>query len=276
MNLLIRRISSRYSTGAAHRLDKHRLGHGLQTPRMVSLRKSHAEMLKPFFYEHQRMRQNAMVIDPVAIANTPKVRESAFAEPWKTVNVSVEEVSAFDRAEVDDGSPDFVYDIGPMRDVTNTHPFDVPAAQPSTTIFSRKPGEGIFTEVTPGPYGQREFKYLYLIDHNGMHIVREMTPCPESSRGIPMHSFIKTRGIVAGEIFFDEANPKVAYINFGSARLTFKNAAEADMTARFVLSLGYDKIVAVYPDRDFALTPYDMNDRYGKALANAIYLKESL
>jgi hypothetical protein len=134
----------------------------------------------------------------------------------------------------------------------------------------------VFAGVATGPYGQREFKYLYLIDHDGMHIVREMTPCPESSRGIPMHSLIISDGVVGGEIFFDDDNPKVAYINFGSARLTFRDAEEADRTARFVLSLGYEKIIAVYAERDFSIKPYGMKDRYGEALANAVYVREPL
>ncbi len=169
-----------------------------------------------------------------------------------------------------------LYNIAPYREVSNTNPFDADSSPLEHQLQSRKPGEGIFTDVATGPYGQREFKYLYLIDFNGMHIIREMTPCEESSRGVPVHSMIKYRGVIGGEIFFDDQYPRVAYVNFGSARLTFRNTLEAESTAKFILSLGYDKIVAVYPDRDFATAPYGMKDRYGDSLANAVYVREQL
>lgn len=276
MNSLISRTCSRYSTGFAHRADKHLTLHQLRPPSMAPKKKTHLELLAPFFYEHKRMKEDAMVIDPVQVDNTPKKRESTFADPWKVVSVSEREIALLKAMGEEGFETDEIYGIGPERDVTNTHPFDLPSNQPSTKIKTKKPGEGAFTEVATGPYGQREFKYLYLIDHNGMHIVREMSPCPESSRGIPLHSLIKSFGVVGGEIFFDDDDPKTAYINFGSARLTFRNTAEADKTARFVLSLGYEKIVAVYPDRDFSSAPYSMKDRYGKALPNAVYIRESL
>lgn len=276
MNSLITRTCSRYSTGFAHRADKHLTLHNLRPPSMAPKKKSHQELLAPFFYEHQRMKQDAMVIDPIQVDNTPKARESTFANPWKVVAVSDREIAALTAMNEEGFETDEVYGIGPEREAINTHPYDLPSATPSTKIQTKKPGEGAFTAVATGPYGQREFKYLYLIDCNGMHIVRELSPCPESSRGIPLHSLIKSLGVVGGEIFFDDENPKTAYINLGSARFPFRDAAEADKTARFVLSLGYEKIVAVYPDRDFSTAPYGMKDRYGEGLANAVYIRESL
>lgn len=276
MNFLINRTCSRYSTGFAHRADKHLTLHTLRPPSMAPKKKTHQELLAPFFYEHQRMKQDAMVIDPVQVDNTPKKRESSFADPWKVVTVSDREIAALMTMNEEGFEEDEVYGIGPERAAINTHPYDLPSAQPSTKIQTKKPGEGAFTEVATGPYGQREFKYLYLVGRKGMDIVREMSPCPESSRGIPLHSLIKSFAVVGGEIFFDDEDPKTAYMNFGSARFPFRDAAEADKTARFVLSLGYEKIVAVYPDRDFSTVPYGMKERYGKALANAVYIRESL
>jgi hypothetical protein len=277
MHSIVARGCSRYATGHAHRADKYLSAHNLRPPRMLSQKKpSHTELLAPFFYKHQRMKEDAMVIDPVAIAKAPKVRESTFADPWKVVRVSEKEILAFEGMEDDNLHSCVAYGIGVEKEVTNTNPYDLPSAATSAKISSKKPGEGTFNDVATGPYGQREFKYLYVIDHSGMHIVREMTACPESSRGIFMHSLIKDRGVLGGEIFFDDDNPKVVYINFGSSRLTFRNTAEADMTARFILSLGYEKVVAVYADRDFDMAPYGMKDRYGQALANAVYVRESL
>ena len=275
MNVILKCSLPRSATGVSRRADKYLAAHYLQPPRM-KIKKSLEELLLPFFTEYKRMKLEAMTVDPVQIANTPKVHLSTFAHPWKVVTVSDDEISKFINMDENDFDSNGVYNIGPARSVSNTNPFDLPSACPSIQIKSKKPGEGVFTNVTTGPYGQREFKYLYLIDHSGMHIVREMTPCPESSRGIPMHSLIKSHGVVGGEIFFDDDNPKVAYINFGSARLTFRDAAEADRTARFVLSLGYEKIIAVYPDRDFSINPYGMKDRYGESPAHVVYVKGSL
>ena len=275
MNLLLKCSLPRSAPSVTRRADKYLAARHLLPPRMV-IKKSLEELLFPFFNEYKRMKLEAMTVDPVQIANTPKVHKSTFADPWKVAKVSDDEISELVNMDEDDFDSGVVYNIGPDRSVSNTNPFDLPSTTPSVQIKSKKPGEGIFADVTTGPYGQREFKYLYLIDHSGMHIVREMTPCPESSRGIPMHSLIKSHGVVGGEIFFDDDNPKVAYINFGSARLTFRDAEEADKTARFVLSLGYEKVIAVYAERDFSVKPYGMKDRYGELLANAAYVRESL
>ena len=201
MNLLLKCSVPRSATSMTRRADKYLAAHHLKPPRMV-VKKSLEELLLPFFTEYKRMKLEAMKVDPVQIAHSPKVHQSTFAEPWKVVSVSNDEISALKEMDEDSFDSDVVYNIGPDRGVSNTNPFDLPSATPSIQIKSKKPGEGVFTDITTGPYGQREFKYLYLIDHNGMHIVREMTPCPESSRGIPMHSLIKSHGVVGGEIFF--------------------------------------------------------------------------
>lgn len=276
MNLISSRISARCHYGAGH-LANH--GHGPRRQRVPTLSprtETYTDPMAKFKAEHDRMKKQAMRIDPIAIANAPKVRESSLATPWKTVTVSDDEIAALAQMAYPFLHRGVIYDIGTPREVSNTNPFDAHPRAAKLKLQTRKPGEGIFNGVASGPYGQREFKYLYVVDADGMHIVRELTPCKVSSRGVALHSLMKYRGVLGGEIFFDDENPRVATINFGSARLTFRNAEEADRTARFVVSLGYDKVIAVYPDRDFSQVPYGMKDRYGEALSNAVYVRASL
>jgi hypothetical protein len=244
---------------------------------MVSRTAHYTDPLAKAYAEYQEMKKKAMVVDPKVIAAAPKVISSTLAEPWKVVTVPESEFAALKATQYhgfEFGKT--LYNIASQKPPSNTNPYDADTLPLEDQLQSRKPGEGIFTNVATGPYGQREFKYLYLIDFAGMHIIRELTPCEESSRGVPLHSMIKLRGVVGGEIFFDDQNPGVAYINLGSARFTFQNSVEAENVAKFILSLGYDKIVAVYPDRDFSTAPYGMKDRYGEELANAVYIRESL
>lgn len=277
MNLLATRISARSSTNLHRNVLKGSVGNDRRAPRMVPRTVLYTDPLAKAFAEYREMKKNAMVVDPKVIAATPKVISSTLAEPWKVVTVPESEFAALKATQYhgfEYGKS--LYNIAPQKPPSNTNPYDADTLPLEDQLQSRKPGEGIFTNVATGPYGQREYKYLYLIDFDGMHIIREMTPCEESSRGIPLHSMIKLRGVVGGEIFFDEQNPGVAYVNFGSARFTFQDAVEAENAAKFILSLGYDKIVAVYQERDFLKVPYGMKDRYGEALANAVFVKESL
>lgn len=277
MNLLATRTSARSSINFHHRSGKGPMNQGRQAPRMVPRTVLYSYALAKEYGEYLEMKKKAMVVDPMAIANTPKVVSSTFAAPWKVVTVSESEIAVLKGMHYEGfelGKK--LYNIAPYREVSNTNPFDADSSSLEHQLQSRRPGEGIFSDVATGPYGQREFKYLYLIDFKGMHIIREMTPCQESSRGVPLHSMIKYRGVIGGEIFFDDQNPRVAYVNFGSARLTFRTRLEAENAAKFILSLGYDKIVAVYPDRDFATAPYGMRDRYGDDLANAVYVRATL
>ena len=277
MNLLLKGRVPRSSTNFHRNALKNSADLGRQAPRMVPRTAHYTDPLLKAFVAYQEMKKKAMVVDPKVIAATTKVISSTLAEPWKVVTVPESELAALVAMlyhGLEYGKP--LYNIAPQKPPSNTNPYDANTLPLEDQLQSRKPGEGIFTNVAAGPYGQREFKYLYLIDFAGMHIIREMTPCEESSRGIPLHSMIKLRGVVGGEIFFDDENPGVAYINLGSARFTFQNSVEAENVAKFILSLGYDKIVAVYQERDFSKAPYDMDDRYGTSLANAVYVRESL
>lgn len=276
MNSLATRIIARTSTNLHRNVLKGSVDHGHRAPRMVPRTVLYTDPLAKAYAEYQEMKKKAMVVDPKVIAATPKVISSTLAEPWKVVIVPENELAAL-KATHHHGFEfgKTLYNIGSLGPPSNTNPYDADTLPLKDQLQSRKPGEDIFTNVARGPYGQREYKYLYVIAED-MNIIREMTPCEKSSRGIPLHSMIKSRGVVGGEIFFDDQNPRVAYINFGSARFTFRSSEEAENASKFILSLGYDKIVAVYQDRDFSKAPYDNNDRYGESLANAVYLRESL
>ncbi len=277
MNLLATRIRTRFSKNLGNHDSTASAGHGRRIPRVAHRTAVYTYPLAKEYTEYLEMKKKAMVIDPKIIASTPKIVSSTFAEPWKVVSVSEREIGSLKAMHYDGFEfGKTLYNIAPYREISNTNPFDTDTLALENQLQSRKPGEGIFTDVVTGPYGQREFKYLYLIDFEGMHIIREMMPCEASSRGVPLHSLIKHRGVIGGEIFFDDQNPRVAYVNFGSARLTFRKAEEAENAAKFVLSLGYDKIVAVYADRDFSVAPYGMKDRYGESLANAVFVREGL
>lgn len=277
MNLLATRTTARFSTNSGRHACKGSADYGRRAPSMVSRKVVYTYALAKEYAEYLEMKKKAMVIDPKVIASTPKVISSTFADPWKVVSVSEREIAdlkAMHYEGFEFGKT--LYNIAPYREISNTNPFDADTRALENQLQTRKPGEGIFTDVATGPYGQREFKYLYLIDFAGMHIVREMMPCEASSRGVPLHSLIKYRGVIGGEIFFDDQNPRVAYVNFGSARLSFRTAKEAENAAKFILSLGYEKIVAAYSDRDFSAAPYGMKDRYGESLANAVFVREGL
>lgn len=277
MNSITSRLIARSSTNLHRHSLTGSVDYGRRAPRMVPRTAHYTDPLAKAYAEYQEMKKKAMVVDPKVIAATPKVISSTLAEPWKVVAVPESELAALKTMRyhgLEYGKS--LFNIAPQRPPSNTNPYDANTLPLEDQLQSRKPGEGIFANVATGPYGQREYKYLYLIDFAGMHIIREMTPCEESSRGIPLHSMIKLRGVVGGEIFFDDQNPRVAYVNFGSARFTFQDAVEAENASKFILSLGYDKIVAVYQERDFSKAPYGMKDRYGEALANAVFVRESL
>ena len=276
MNSLATRIIARTSTNLHRNVLKGSVDHGHRAPRMVPRTVLYTDPLAKAYAEYQEMKKKAMVVDPKVIAATPKVISSTLAEPWKVVIVPENELAALKATHYDGFEfGKTLYNIGPLRPPSNTNPYDADTLPLKDQLQSRKPGEGIFTNVAKGPYGQREYKYLFLVAKK-MYIIHELTPCEESSRGFALHSMIKSRGVVGGEIFFDDQNPGVAYINLGSARFTFRNSVEAENVAKFILSLGYDKIVAVYPDREFSTAPYGMKDRYGESLANAVFVRESL
>ena len=232
---------------------------------------AHDVCLKAFKQAWLEDKKKAIVVDLAKLRDAPRTTDTTLARPWKEIQVSPAEIKALRDSQYHCLEFRELYAIGKLRDVVNSNPYDVDNLALADQLLSRKPGEGPFTGVVTGPYGNRDFKYLYVIDHAGMHIIREMTPCEASSRGIALHSLIKNKGVIGGEIFFDHDDPGTVVINFGSARLPIQNSVQAEQTARFVLSLGYTRVVAVFPDRELSSEAYGMKDRYGSQVQNVVF-----
>jgi len=219
---------------------------------------------------------NAMLVDVDRINDNPHLTDTELARPWRKVLVPKRRIEDLKHTHYYySGSSTMLWGIGPERPVVNCNRYDVkPWAIDSERMDSR-PGKGPFQRVVRGAYGNRNFKYLWAIDHTGMKIAREMTPCWASSRGIITHSILVDQGVIGGEIFFDMHEHDKVYINFGSARLPITHIRQAEKTAEFILALGYQQVVAMIPDRDLRETPYGMHDRYGQHVENIVFTPEA-
>ncbi len=232
----------------------------------------HAECLHAFRVQWARDKQKAMTVDLTTLNDGPRLTDTRLDKPWRIVEVPRERLETLKRCEYSYCSSLVgMWSIGFGRDVANCNPIDVNPGALYHERMTRRPGEGRFDRVVPGAYGNRNFKYLFAIDHCGMHIAREMTPCSLDSRGIITHSKLVDRGVIGGEIFFDVDDPGKVCINFGSARLPIQNTQQAYRTAEFVLALGYHTVVAMIPDRELAEQPYGMGDRYGSNVQNVVF-----
>lgn len=230
------------------------------------------DRLHQFRVQWARDRQNAMQVNLDRLNDSPRSTETRLAAPWRTVEVPRERLDLLRRSEYSYCSAMVgMWCIGAGREVANCNPVDINPGALDRERLTRRPGQGRFDQVVPGAYGNRNFKYLFAIDHLGMHIAREMTPCNLDSRGIITHSKLVDRGVIGGEIFFDIDDPGKVYINFGSARLPIQNTEQAYATAEFVVSLGYETVVAMIPDRDLSQQPYGMADRYGEGVQNVVF-----
>lgn len=222
--------------------------------------------------EWAKARTQAMVVDVERLDDSPETTDTGLAKPWRTVLVPRERLERLSHIDYPcAGSSTLLWGIGPERPVANCNPFDV---NPRAIDFERstsRPGKGPFRDIARGAYGNRKFKYLWAIDHRGMHIAREMTPCRLSSRGIITHSILVERGIVGGEMFFDRTDCGKVLINFGSARLPLQEIWQAEKAAEFVLALGYHTVIAMIPDRKLVDYPYGMGDRYGSKVQNVMF-----
>lgn len=222
--------------------------------------------------EWAKARAQAMVINIERLDDSPEATDTSLDRPWRTVLVPSPRLELLRHIDYPcSGVSSLLWGIGPERAVAHCNPFDV---NPRAIDFERstsRPGKGPFRDVARGAYGNRNFKYLWAIDHRGMHIAREMMPCRLSSRGIITHSILVDRGIVGGEIFFDRMDAGKVYVNFGSARLPLEDAWQAEKTAEFVLALGYHTVVAMLPDRKLGERPYGMTDRYGSKVQNVVF-----
>ena len=198
---------------------------------------------------------------------------STFALSTRVVSMSASDIESFlvQKAEVHQG---VLHGIGKLRLPSDCNPLEVDGFILEDHMQSTRPGLGRFKEVACGGYDNRPYKYLYVIDEEGLHIVREFTECEKSSRGIAVHSLIKSHGIIGGEAFFDANESSRVYINFGSSRYYPTSVQQMENTAKYWLACGYDEVVAVYSSRDLQNKPYGMKDRYGKNLPNVIYRRD--
>lgn len=232
-----------------------------------------------FRVQWARDRQKAIQVDLSTVNDHPLLTDTTLAQPWRTVIVPNRKLAAlkFHEYPVPTGIGP-LWGIGECRPVSNCNPVDINPKAIDSDRLTRRPGpysrHGRFDGVVRGAYGNRNFKYLYAIDHHGMHIVREMTPCALSSRGIPTHSILVEQGAAAGEIFFDIDDASKVYLNYGSARIPIEDVRQAEKVAEFVLALGYGTVVAMIPDRDLKKYPYCMQDRYGKEIENIVFKRE--
>jgi hypothetical protein len=226
-------------------------------------------------FEWAKARTQAMTVDVSRINETPRETDTVLLPPWRTVLVPKPRIEALKTFAYNYCSPSiWMWNIGYGRPVANCNPYDVNPGAIDHERMTRRPGKGHFDSVARGAYGNRNFKYLWAIDHKGMHIAREMTPCKLSSRGVITHSILVDKGINAGEIFFDLDDPTKVFINFGSARLPMRDVREAEHTAEFLLALNYRTVVAMIPNRDLKEYPYCMADRYGPHVENIVFKLE--
>ncbi len=132
-----------------------------------------------------------------------------------------------------------LHGIGKLRLPSDCNPLEVSEFALEDQTKTTRPGLGRFKDVLSGGYDNRPYKYLYVIDHEGLHLVREFTECEQSSRGIAVHSLIKSHAIIGGEAFFDANEPSRVYINFGSSRYFPTSVKQMENTAKYWLALGF-------------------------------------
>ena len=244
----------------------------VQAPQMKSRRFIDAYAEAPPYlrsYVQDWLEKNQQKLD-LSSSEVNAPGNSSFALPAGVVCMSASDIESFlvQKAEVHQG---VLHGIGKLRLPSDCNPLEVDGFILEPHTQSTRPGLGRFKEVACGGYDNRPYKYLYVIDEEGLHIVREFTECEKSSRGIAVHSLIKTHGIIGGEAFFDVVEPSRVYINFGSSRYYPTSVQQMENTAKYWLACGYDEVVAVYSSRDLQNKPYGMKDRYGKNLPNVIY-----
>lgn len=232
-----------------------------------------------FVQARVRAAEGSASIGAAPTGAAPISTETRLAKPWRMVTVPrwrLEALHAHDYPAAIGHMK--MWHVGECRPVANCNPLDIFPAAPDLAIMSQRPGRGPrrgrFDDVLRGPYGIREFKYLWVLDHGGIHIVRELSSCKFSARGIATHSMMVDRGILGGEIFFDPDDSGKIYVNFGSARLPIESTAQAERCAEIFLALGYETVVAMIPDRDLENCRYGMNDRYGSNVQNVVFKAE--
>ena len=226
-------------------------------------------------FEFAKARQQRMKVDVSRLNENPRATDTELLPHWRTILVPKKRIEALKSHEYHYCSPSIrMWNIGYGRSVENCNPYDVNPGAIDYERIARAPGKGPFDPVARGAYGNRNFKYLWAIDHQGMHIAREMTPCEFSSRGIITHSLLVDKAIVAGEIFFDIDDPYKVFVNFGSGRFPLRDVNEAEHTAEFLLALDYRTVIAMIPNRDLKQIPYGMADRYGSNVESVVFRRD--
>ncbi|MFN5234193.1 MAG: hypothetical protein ACK5CK_06755 [Burkholderiaceae bacterium] len=226
-------------------------------------------------FEFAKARQQRMKVDVSRLNENPRATDTELLPHWRTILVPKKRIEALKSHEYHYCSPSIrMWNIGYGRSVENCNPYDVNPGAIDYERITRAPGKGPFDPVARGAYGNRNFKYLWAIDHRGMHIAREMTPCEFGSRGIITHSLLVDKAIVAGEIFFDIDDPYKVFVNFGSGRLPLRDVKEAEHTAEFLLALDYRTVIAMIPNRDLKQIPYGMADRYGSNVESVVFRRD--
>jgi len=243
--------------------------------RLVSHQSGEFGEINHQLFEWAKARTQAMQVDVSKLNENPYKTDTTLLPPWRTVLVPKKRIENLKHHRYYYCSPSiWMWNIGYGRPVAHCNPYDINPGAIDSERSSRRPGQGRFDSVACGAYGNRNFKYLWAIDHLGMHIAREMTPCKFSSRGIITHSILVDHGILGGEIFFDKDDPRKVFVNFGSARLPVRDVREAEHTAEFLLALDYRTVVAMIPNRDLQQMPYGMADRYGPHVENMVFKLE--
>lgn len=117
-------------------------------------------------------------------------------------------------------------------------------------VKTRLPGEGIFKYVPKIKYDVRGGKFLFtLSDH--LRIAREMSKCA-SNRGIVSHPKLTPYASIGGEIWFLPEG-KAVHFNLNSGRFPSKTPEDLDVIAKYLLSLGYDKVYATPKDQRYGV-----------------------
>ena len=260
-------------------------------------RPAYCALLDSQMKEWQREREKFANFDVQALKNAPKISGSSFAAPWSVQVVSQSELDTL-KAETDGyaaqlselkrgslkrlpvalpGNP-VLFGIGPLRAARGANVFDSAPSTLNASIITVRPGEWNYGSVIRGPYDFRAGKYLFVIDHYGLHLLHELTPCKTTARGFGGHTQLpRVDGLAAigGEAFFSDEDHGTVTINFGSGRFPAESVAAMDATAKYWLACGLNRVVAVFSDRDLSAHPYGLSDRYGEQLQNKVYLRES-
>ncbi len=244
----------------------------------------------------ERERQKSSTIDIQSLMAAEKVSGSSFAAPWAVEIVEPGPLDAL-KLETEDyrdrlselqrtsrkrlpvglpGNPP-IFGIGPLKAACGVNSFDGSPSDLTSKLIELRPGESEVTSVVRGPYDLRSCKYLFVIDHYGLHVLHELTACKTTARGFGGHPQLpKIDGwaAVGGEAFFSDEDYRTVYINFGSGRFPPTSTSQMDASARYWLACGMNAVVAVFSDRDLSRRAYGLTDRYGQQLANKLYLRK--